>query len=701
MSNKTLLKAAFCVVIAGAALYFLSSRPYVQASEIPNSGLSGVSKVTKSSVPSPAINVSPPAVGFEDQTVGTTSSPIVVSVQNTGDAVLNIGSYALNGSNVEDFSVQNFPNNVNVPVGSSTSFSVLFTPSAIGSRSANIVFPTNAPGNLTVTIPLAGDGVTATPTPTPTVTPTPYPGGETAFTYQGKLYESSIPVTTPRDFKFKLFNDADGTQVGTDILVPNVPVNNGVFTVTLDFGEAAFSGASRSLEIAASLPGVNGFTTLNPRQAVTAVPYAIRALNSLRADTASSADTAVSADTALNAVQLGGLAADQYVVTTDARMTDSRDPNPGSANYIQNQNAAPQTASSFSIDGTGRAANFSATTAFQIGGTPALEFGNGLWGLHVGGGSPNSTGDDLTFVGRFAGFENTTGSANSFFGFNTGRKNSTGMSNTFVGSEAGSFNTTGNWNSFVGYSAGLANTTGLGNNFFGSETGKSNTIGNRNNFFGGSAGIGNTIGNDNTFVGEQAGSAQIAGSNNTLLGSNANVGSPNLTYATAVGSGAVVNANNSIVLGRSADSVRVPGGLYVQNLGSGTSTAVCWNSSTFQLSFCSSSMRYKSDIAAFSGGLEMVRELRPVTFTWRNSGGQDLGFIAEDVADIEPRLAVKNSNGEIEGVNYGQISTVLVNAIKEQQAQIEAQDRKIKQLTDLVCSAMPTAGICKAQEEKK
>lgn len=97
----------------------------------------------------------------------------------------------------------------------------------------------------------------------------------------------------------------------------------------------------------------------------------------------------------------------------------------------------------------------------------------------------------------------------------------------------------------------------------------------------------------------------------------------------------------------------------------------------------------------------MVRELRPVTFTWRNSGGQDLGFIAEDVADIEPRLAVKNSNGEIEGVNYGQISTVLVNAIKEQQAQIEAQDRKIKQLTDLVCSAMPTAGICKAQEEKK
>ncbi|HQU94057.1 MAG TPA: tail fiber domain-containing protein, partial [Pyrinomonadaceae bacterium] len=186
-----------------------------------------------------------------------------------------------------------------------------------------------------------------------------------------------------------------------------------------------------------------------------------------------------------------------------------------------------------------------------------------------------------------------------------------------------------------------------------------------------------------------------------LLGSNANVGGSNLSYATAIGSGAVVNGNNTVVLGRSSDSVRVPGSLYVQNLGSGTSTAVCWNSSTFQLSFCSSSMRYKDDIAAFTGGVELVRKLRPVTFTWRNSRSPDLGFIAEDVANVEPRLVVKNKNGAIEGVNYGQISTLLVNAVNEQQTQIEAQARKIEQLTDLVCSIRPNAKICKAPKEKK
>ena len=666
MRNKIFFKVLFCASIASSVFYFLSLKLYVQASEMSGSGkiayLSIKSKAAKSSAPSAGIDVSPPAVGFGNQTVGTTSSPIVVSIQNTGDAVLNIGGYALNGSNSSDFSIQNFPSGVgaNIPVGSSTSFSVQFTPSADGARSASIVFPTNVSGNPTVTIPLTGQGVTVTPTPTPTATPTPppFPGGETAFTYQGKLYENGMPVTTPRDLKFKLFNDADGTQVGTDIVVPNVTVNNGVFTVTLDFGEAAFSGAQRSLEIAVSLPAVNAFTTLTPRQAVTAVPYAVRALNSLRADTAASADTAANADTASNAAQLGGLAADQYVVTTDTRMTDSRNPNPGSANYIQNQSAAPQTASSFSIDGNGSAANFSAITAFQIGGTPALEFGNGLWGLHVGGGSPNSTGDNLTFVGRFAGFGNTTGSANSFFGFNAGRVNTQGMSNTFLGSETGSSNTTGNWNSFVGYAAGSSNTTGIGNNFFGSQTGQSNTTGCCNAFFGGSAGILNTAGQYNVFVGEQSGNFNTIGSNNTVIGANANVGSNSLSFATALGSGATVNASNTVVLGRAADSVRVPGNLFVQNLGPAAGSLVCWNAATFQLSSC-------------SPGASATTNL---------------------IIDPRPGQADKDA------ANYGQLSSSLTAAIKEQQAQIDAQKKEIEQLTKLVCSMMPNAAACK---EKK
>jgi hypothetical protein len=68
----------------------------------------------------------------------------------------------------------------------------------------------------------------------------------------------------------------------------------------------------------------------------------------------------------------------------------------------------------------------------------------------------------------------------------------------------------------------------------------------------------------------------------------------------------------------------------------------------------------------------------PITYTWKCNGRRDLGFGAEQVAEVEPLLTFKNEKGEIEGVNYGQISTVVVNAIKQQQEQIEQQQQQIQ-----------------------
>ena len=54
----------------------------------------------------------------------------------------------------------------------------------------------------------------------------------------------------------------------------------------------------------------------------------------------------------------------------------------------------------------------------------------------------------------------------------------------------------------------------------------------------------------------------------------------------------------------------------------------------------------------------------------------DLGLVAEEVAKIEPLLTTTNDKGEIEGVKYDRIGVVLINAIKEQQAQIEIQNTR-------------------------
>jgi hypothetical protein len=139
---------------------------------------------------------------------------------------------------------------------------------------------------------------------------------------------------------------------------------------------------------------------------------------------------------------------------------------------------------------------------------------------------------------------------------------------------------------------------------------------------------------------------------------------------------------------------------------------VCRNSQSHEITHCSSSLRYKADVKAFNGGLDIVRRLRPITFDWIRSGIRDVGFGAEEVAEIEPLFVEHNQQGEIEGVKYKLLTTVLVNAVKEQQAQIDAQKNEIDaqraeiadlkqkvsdidQLKKLVCQQSPKADICK------
>jgi hypothetical protein len=106
-------------------------------------------------------------------------------------------------------------------------------------------------------------------------------GQTTAFTYQGRLTDSSLPATGTYDMKFSLFDaPAAGAQVGATVTVMGLDVTNGLFTVALneaaEFGAAPFDGADRYLEIAVRLSGDPGYTTLSPRQRIAATPYASR-----------------------------------------------------------------------------------------------------------------------------------------------------------------------------------------------------------------------------------------------------------------------------------------------------------------------------------------------------------------------------------------------------------------------------------------
>src|SRR5690349_12611604 len=100
-----------------------------------------------------------------------------------------------------------------------------------------------------------------------------------AFTYQGQLTEAGQPANGVYDMEFTIYKVPTGNTIaGGPLVNPNVAVSNGLFTVTLDFGETPFGSGGRWLAIAVR---PNGALTprylLTPRQPLTPTPYAIRA----------------------------------------------------------------------------------------------------------------------------------------------------------------------------------------------------------------------------------------------------------------------------------------------------------------------------------------------------------------------------------------------------------------------------------------
>ena len=93
----------------------------------------------------------------------------------------------------------------------------------------------------------------------------------TAFTYQGRLADQSRPANGSYDLQFSLFPQASGgTRIGAVLSFPSTPVVNGLFNLSLDFGQGAFNGSDRWVEIAVRTNGAATFTTLTPRRSLAA-----------------------------------------------------------------------------------------------------------------------------------------------------------------------------------------------------------------------------------------------------------------------------------------------------------------------------------------------------------------------------------------------------------------------------------------------
>ena len=111
----------------------------------------------------------------------------------------------------------------------------------------------------------------------------------TAFTYQGHLKLDGVPANGIFDFRFTLSAPGMVLNPIPRFCAVSVPVENGLFTVDVEFPEQLFDGRALEVTVAVqphaqvvdcssnTLP--DPFTSLGPPQPITPTPYALFALN--------------------------------------------------------------------------------------------------------------------------------------------------------------------------------------------------------------------------------------------------------------------------------------------------------------------------------------------------------------------------------------------------------------------------------------
>ena len=125
-------------------------------------------------------------------------------------------------------------------------------------------------------------------------------------------------------------------------------------------------------------------------------------------------------------------------------------------------------------------------------------------------------------------------------------------------------------------------------------------------------------------------------------------------------------------LGRSGDAPTLAtyiAGIFGRNV-SGTAVYI---DSDGQLGTVNSSRRFKHDIKPIEQASEAILSLKPVTFQYNSDmkAIPQFGLIAEEVAQVNPDLIVRDNNGEIYTVRYDAVNAMLLNEFLKEHRKVE------------------------------
>jgi hypothetical protein len=294
-----------------------------------------------------------------------------------------------------------------------------------------------------------------------------------------------------------------------------------------------------------------------------------------------------------------------------------------------------------------------------------------------------------TAIGNDALYNNTEGYGNTASGQAALGNNTTGFRNTATGWDALLNNTTGNNNTATGQAALYGNTTGERNTATGLAALSSNTTGERNTATGRGALASNDAGAYNTADGHDA-LFDDTGSFNTALGFNAGISHATGDNNIYVGHIGTANEANTIRIGTQSTITDEAGvvhaahrATYIAGIMGKTvprSTPVFVNADGL-LGTVTSSARFKDDIKPMARASEAILALRPVTFCYKKAIDPDhtpqFGLVAEDVANVDPDLVLRDSDGKPYTVRYDAVNAMLLNEFLKEHRKVEQLQKQV------------------------
>ena len=275
-----------------------------------------------------------------------------------------------------------------------------------------------------------------------------------------------------------------------------------------------------------------------------------------------------------------------------------------------------------------------------------------------------------TAEGQDALFSLTTGTFNTAVGFLSGHAFTTGNLNTAVGAGA-LLLTHADENTATGAAALLNSSGGFGNTANGAFALFSDTAGDFNTAIGDDALFHNTIGGSNTAAGDGALSQNTTGSGNIALGVEAGTNVTTANNVIAIGHPGA-NVDNSCFIGHIRDAVVAPDAapVLIDSAGKlGTTNG--------------SSCRFKKEIQPIDKSSEAILALNPVTFRYKSDRANrpQFGLIAEEVADVNPDLVVRDKNGELVTVRYDAVNAMLLNEFLKEHRTVQELKKEIAALS--------------------